>query len=405
MPETKKKILIVTSTFPRTETDSIPRFVYDLGSALTETYEVMVLVPHGKGVPSEWQEGAMRVVSYRYAPEHLERFAYGSGVMNNLRREPWLFLLIPLFLLSQAWSIYRLSKKNSIDLINIHWPFPYALLPLFFKRALGVPIVGTFHGGDIGVLGKQGWATSLVRFLFRRFDGVTVVSTEIKRRLEALLPSLHITVIPMGIDTKFFSPSVAKREMKQGEELSILFVGRLSEKKGVHILIDALQKLEAEAFLFHCTIAGSGILLETLKEEVKAKKLTHRVTFPGFIQKRELPALLHRHDVFVGPSIIASDGDREGLPVAFMEAMAAGIPVIATNTPGIEDLIVDGENGLIVPMRDASALAASILRIRGDEGLRERLVKGGLASISEFDWEGVSRRFVRVFGEGGYERS
>ncbi|MEC7257751.1 MAG: glycosyltransferase [Pseudomonadota bacterium] len=179
-----------------------------------------------------------------------------------------------------------------------------------------------------------------------------------------------------GIDVAHFTPR--RRTRAPGDPLHILSSGRLVEKKGFHVLIEACALLAERGFAFHCTIGGSGPEAEPLRALIAEKGLGDHVTLEGTaITQEDLPGFMYSGDVYCLPCVWAKDNDVDGLPVMLMEAMACGLPAVSTELVGIPDLIEDGETGLLVPTEDAAALADALVRLGGDEALAERLARAG----------------------------
>lgn len=179
-----------------------------------------------------------------------------------------------------------------------------------------------------------------------------------------------------GIDTTVFSPVL--RQRPEGAPVRILSSGRLVEKKGFDVLIEALALLRDRGLAFEAVIAGSGPLEAALRDLVAARSLGERVTITGEALKQEdIPAFMASGDLYVLACQRAPDGDIDGLPQMLMEAMACGLPAVSTRLVGIPDLIADGETGLLVAPEDPEALAGALARLAGDPGLAERLAAAG----------------------------
>jgi glycosyltransferase involved in cell wall biosynthesis len=147
----------------------------------------------------------------------------------------------------------------------------------------------------------------------------------------------------------------------------------LEEKKGHRYLIQALEKVAAQGNDFRCLFIGEGPLRESLGDQVRDAGLGAKVELLGGLPRAGVLAHLRNADVMVLPSIRLDSGKQEGIPVALMEGMAMELPVIATNISGIPELVEDRENGLLVPERDAAALAAGIIELYQDTNFRHRL--------------------------------
>ncbi len=185
---------------------------------------------------------------------------------------------------------------------------------------------------------------------------------------------LHVAYC--GIDTSHFSPR--RRTRPDGAPFHILSSGRLVEKKGFHILIQACGLMKERGFDFRCTIAGSGPLEAELRAQITAAGLEDQVQMTGEALKQEdIPGFMEQGDAYTLACVWASDNDVDGLPQMLMEAMACGLPAVSTQLVGIPDLILDGETGLLVPPEDATALADALMRLEKDPDFATRLAQQG----------------------------
>ena len=192
-------------------------------------------------------------------------------------------------------------------------------------------------------------------------------------------------VVYCGIDTDHFAP--ARTPRTPGAPLRILSSGRLVEKKGFDVLIEALAILKSRGIGFHATIGGSGPLEAELRALIAAKDLGDVITLTGeALKQEEIPTFMSEGDVYVLACQRAPDGDIDGLPQMLMEAMACDLPAVSTDLVGIPDLIRDGETGLLVPPEDPPALADALARLDADPALGDRLAEAGRAHVkADFD--------------------
>ena len=182
--------------------------------------------------------------------------------------------------------------------------------------------------------------------------------------------------------------------------IRLLCIGTLQEKKGQRVLVEALRLLVQRGVQFECTIVGSGPLEQDLREAVAAGGLTDAVELVGYRPHAETLELYAQHDVFVLPCVVAANQDRDGLPNVLIEAAAAGCVVVSTAVSGIPELIEHGRSGLLVPERDAAALADALESLAADPLLRERLRQGGFDVLRErFDLERNAAALARKFAE------
>lgn len=210
-------------------------------------------------------------------------------------------------------------------------------------------------------------------------DGVICISDFCRSQLMLLCPPADwekLSVVHCGADLDRYR----YRTPGGGELLRILCVGRLVPRKGQTVLIEAVGRLAAADIPVSLTLVGSGPALGDLQALAERRGVADRVSFAGPRSQDELPGLLREHDAFALPSF------AEGLPVVLMEAMASGLPVVATSIAGVPELVGDGVSGLLVPPGRADALSEALRRLAQDSELRARLAEAGRRVVeSSFD--------------------
>ena len=225
-------------------------------------------------------------------------------------------------------------------------------------RELGVirgKIATIFHGIDISSREVLNHYTPEYQQLFRRGDLMLPISDLWAGRLQKMgCPREKIAVSRMGVDMTRFSPRPVKAP---ATPLEIISVARLTEKKGLHVAIEACRQLKEQGVAFRYRILGIGPWERRLRTLIEQYQLEDVIEMPGFKPSHEVKAMLDDADVFLLPSVTGADGDMEGIPVALMEAMAVGIPVVSTLHSGIPELVEADKTGWLVPENDARALA------------------------------------------------
>ncbi len=397
------KLLVVTSTFPRWQNDTDPPFVYELSRHLTDTFKVTIHAPYYPGAKTREIMDGMHVHRFRYFIKPFEKLAGTTGILPTLKHNKLYYLIVPFFLLSQGISLLLLVRKMQPDVIHAHWIVPQGFTAVLVKRITGIPVVVTAHGGD--VFGLQGLAFNIIkRFTLTRADVVTAVSealADVLSKLTGLGPEPDC--IPMGVNSEIFSPVRVQRKDMMNEKYGLkgpclLYVGRLTEKKGVRYLIDAMRFVLQAFPLAQLLIVGGGELENDLKNQVAKGGLRQHIQFVGGVPNKELPQYYAAADIFIGPSIVTKQGDTEGFGLTFVEAAMSGCLVIASDTGGIRDIIQDNETGFLVPQKDSEALADKIVYalshqheiLKIKETARKRCVK-------KYDWMVVSRRYAELF--------
>jgi glycosyltransferase involved in cell wall biosynthesis len=308
------RVVVVTTSYPRYAGDPAGVFVRDAVEAVRT-----------KGVQVE-------VVSPASVNHH--GIAYGDGIPQNLRSAPWKVPLVPVFMASLARATRRAARQA--DLVHAHW------LPSGLAAAVaGKPFVVQLWGTDVELADRVPRGT---RLLLERARLVLCAS---KALAEAAgeLGAREVRVVPAGVEIPVLFPD-------PDEPPHVLYVGRLSEEKGVLELIEAARGLPL-------VVVGDGPLRDRVPGAV------------GFVPPAEVGAYLARAAVVVCPS------RREGYGIVARQALAHGRPVVATRVGGLLEVVVDGETGLLVPPRDPSALRQALERLLGDESLRRRLGAAG----------------------------
>ncbi|RYF60290.1 MAG: glycosyltransferase family 4 protein, partial [Comamonadaceae bacterium] len=195
-------VLVLASTYPRWADDTEPGFVHELCRRLASDFNVIVLCPHAPGALEREVMDSVEINRYRYAPSRWERLVNDGGIVTNLRLHRWMALLVPSFVLMQAWHSWRLSRSRQIDIIHAHWLVPQGLIAALLSMLPGraTRYVVTSHGADLYAL--RGKALDAVkRFVVRHSQSTSVVSSAMKQKLQQVgaEPS-KVSVLPMGVD-------------------------------------------------------------------------------------------------------------------------------------------------------------------------------------------------------------
>jgi len=208
------------------------------------------------------------------------------------------------------------------------------------------------------------------------------------------LSPLKVSLIPMGVDlVGQFKPDRAI----QRNPAELLFVGRLVEKKGVLLLIEAMPLLLHSHPSLRLRIAGDGPLSNQLRQRANALEVEDHCEFLGMVYQEKIPSLLSRATIFIAPFQIAKGGDQEGLGLVLVEAAGCECPIIAGDVPAVHDVINDGVNGLLINPGDSNALVNAVSVLLTDPQRRSRL--GSIARkycLDRFDWEIITDRYGKL---------
>jgi glycosyltransferase involved in cell wall biosynthesis len=388
-----KQILVVTSTFPRWKDDEDPPFIFELCNRLRTHYQIHVLAPHCPGTKTEEYLSGIYVKRFRYFIKPWERLAYHGGILSKLKHHPWQYGLLPFFFIGELLSLIRLLRMSKFHLIHAHWLIPQGLVALlarlFFQSA--PPLLCTSHGGDLFAL-EGTLLNKLKRFTVSNSTTVTVVSDAMRKEVIKLnVGHGRVYVIPMGVDlqNRFIPPETRTNNW------SLLFVGRLVEKKGLHYLIDALPLILERHSKVFLRIAGDGPEKNELKLKCIKLGVSDHVHFLGAVKNELLPMLYQEANVVVFPSVIADDGDQEGFGLVLVEALGCECAVVATDLPALRDIIDDGKTGLVVPQKNIQQLAEKVILLLNDHELGRSLGREGRNFVlKHYDWSIIEQKYV-----------
>ena len=381
----KKKLLMTASTFPRWKDDTEPRFILDLAEAMTEYYDVTVLVPAAIGAKDKEKFGKVKVIRYHYFPIHrLETLCYPGAIVPRIKEKKVRVLLVPFLFLSLYVNLFRLMPKY--DMVHAHWLIPQGIIQGLF----GKKYIITGHGSDVRSL-NIGPIKMLKKRCLKRASHITAVSRHLKKEINDLYSNDKTSVISMGCSLEQFDPKHrVENYFEQEDKKVVLFVGRLVEIKGVRYLIRAMKHLDAQL-----VIVGDGPLRGELENEAKA--YTDKVKFLGARTHEQLSAIYASADLFVAPSITADNGGQEGFGLTIVEAMASGLPVIASNSGGIVDLIGNGEQGFLVEEKNSKQLADAMTLVLRNETLRKQMAKKAMEKAKEYDYKVIAGKYYQIF--------
>lgn len=379
-----KKLLVTASTFPRWEKDTEPRFVLDLAAHMTDFYQVTVLAPAAPGAKDKEILEGVEIIRYHYFPIHRwETLCYPGAIVPRIKEKKLRVLLVPFLFVSLYFHLFKLLPHY--DLVHAHWLIPQGIVQSFFKK----PYIVTGHGGDVTSLNKGMFRKLKIRCL-KRAKKVTVVSEHLKERVQELIPRMMPEVISMGVDTgKFGRQYYVPNYFGQGEKKVVLFVGRLAEIKGVKYLIEAMRSIDAVL-----VVVGDGPLKKELEQQ--AEDMKEKIFFWGARTHEELKVIYASADIFAAPSVTTADGAKEGFGLVMLEAMASGLPVVASDSGGIRQIIRNGVNGLLCEEKNSDQLKECIDRILVDKELYYRLIDNSKETVKKYDYFTIGKKYFEV---------
>ena len=384
------RVCYVVSTFPRFEGDpEVPWLPETVRRLRAKGVEVEVFASSYEGMKPHTIDG-IRVHRFRYFFKRWERLTHDEGATNKVQRSPLYNLLAVFYIFFGAISMLRYCRGRKFDVFQAHWPFPHALFAWIGARQHQARLSLRFYGAEL-VLADRLWAVrSFIRVFLKRADTVDAISTYTAGRARAIYER-DFSIIPYGSPLEMSVEANGDVAEKSSTTKSVLFVGRLVERKGVEYLVRAMPLLRDRGVDAHLTVVGNGHWEREINEAIDESAARDLVTLAGRVSDDEKARLFEQCDVYVHPAIIDGRGDTEMLGVVLIEAMAYAKPLIASDVGGIPDVVKDGETGLLVPEKDPQRLAQAMERVLTDDELAEKLGKAGHALLDTyFSWDRIT---------------
>ncbi len=295
--------------------------------------------------------------------------AWARALRGNARSPE--FLAKALVVVPRAAVLARRMEERGIRHVHAHWATHPALAAFVIRELTGIGYSFTAHAHDLYLdrsMLEQKVAGARFVVTISRFNRALIA------RLFGAAAAAKTTVIPCGVDLRLFAPRPAR--VPDGV-FRIACVAGLRDYKGHRWLVDACALLREERLPFECVLVGDGPERRSIERAIERAALGDQVRLLGNLPQHEVRALLERSDVVVHPSVVTEDGMMDGIPVALMEAMATELPVVSTRVSGIPELVVHERTGLLVPEKDARALADALARLQRDPELSARLGRQG----------------------------
>jgi len=277
-----------------------------------------------------------------------------------------------------------LARQMKCDAALVFFGLPCGPVGWWLKKRLGVPYLISLQGGDVpGFMGEE-LATyhkltgPIISSVWRAADAVIANADGLAALARTHAPDVGVGVIPAGADLDAVQPASAPT--LEGP-VRLLFVGRLVTQKGLDVLFRALALMK-DHHNWSLTIAGEGPLKEELAMAAQQLGIGDRVTFRGWLERGQLPAVYKDADAFVLPS------RDEGMPNAMLEAMAAGLPVIGSKVSGLSEVVIDGETGILVPADDADLLNNALRQVIEDRDLTFKMGQAARQRVEDrYSWQ------------------
>lgn len=322
----------------------------------------------------------------RYGNVRIHRILSGVGTINKL--------LYPFVAYKKAVELHR---KNHYEII---WPMMASYggfaAYLFKRKYPAITNILTIQEGD-HFERRAGIFRPLFKRIFKAADYIQAISQFLAEWAEKMGATCPIVVVPNAVDVDFFSKRSSEEELgalkgklgKKENDIFLVTTSRLTEKNGIKDIIESLQFLPPNVKLL---ILGTGELEKELKKSTAKLALDHRVTFLGYITRDQMPPYLHISEIFIRPSL------TEGQGISFLEAMAAGIPVIATPVGGIPEFLTDGETGLFCEVQNPRSIAQKVTKLMKDRESYEYITRRASELVREkYQWDPIAQKMKELF--------
>ncbi len=351
--------------------------------------EALNWIPRANRFP--WMSEEILQSNWKFLSSHPAQYAalVWKALWGNLSSPN--FFLRALAIFPKAVCMAERMKAEGINHIHAHYATHPALAAWIIHRLTGIPYSITVHAHDIYVdrtmLGPKIRDAAFVAAI-SEFNKQFIA----KHLGKWTLDKTHI--IHCGIQPEKYRQA----ERKGSERFEIVSIGSLQPYKGQRYLIESCANLRDQGLNFRCRIIGGGELLSDLKNLVAARNLEDHVVLTGPQTQDAVSTMLSEADCYIQPSVVTSSGKMEGIPVALMEAMACGLPVVATNISGIPELVRPGETGWLVPEKEARKLAETIAEIIAHPAEARRRSQAGRELVyREFNLQKNSEELLFLF--------
>ena len=436
---------MIATSYPRFPGDTVGTFMEPIAHGVAARgHAVHLVLPWHPKLQRPAREGGVFFYPFHYAPvPSVNVFGYAEGMRADVRLRWQAFVAAPLALAAGWRMARRVARAVGATVMHGHWVIPGGAIAATATRDL--PLVISLHGSDVYVAERHAIAGRVARHAFARAEWVTACSADLRQRALALgAEDARSEVVPYGVDAERFRPDPAVRaEVRAGlgidDATPVVFTaGRFVRKKGFEYLIDAVARLSASAGArgvdsarraestdaadatsraasaspaptpadLVLIIGGDGDLRDELAARARDAGLASRIRFVGLLSQDAVARHLAAADVAVVPSVRDDSGNVDGLPNVVLESLASGTPLVATPAGGIGAAVVHERTGLLVPERDADALAAAIAALIDSPPRRRVLGEAARADvIARFGWPRVAERFEAAYTAARAQRA
>lgn len=360
MIKSKKKILVLSSTFPKNENDTVPTFVKDQIINLKKEYEFLdftVVVPETNDGTEPAKTKYFEEIRYHYFWPRKFEVLIGKGIVPTIKNNKFTFFLVPFYFLCQLVTVLRISKKIKPDLIYSHWFTPQGITAYIVSKIYNIPYTFTTHAQDVIVLKKIPIiGPAIARKAIKNASAWTCDSKSTEERLISTIGINNFEehkslAVPMAVDSDTYENLRTKKypELESiKENFNLLFIGRFAEIKGVEHLLKLFKLISDKYPNINLILGGDGNLINDYKNLISELKIDKdKIIFTGYVDKELKKYLFEISDIKFIPSILSSTGHKEGLPVVLLESLYFGKIIMVSKFCNAEEIIEDKKSGFL----------------------------------------------------------
>ena len=386
------QLVLLTTSYPLIPSSPSGIFVARLAQHLSSSVITTVITPALHSPIAPPMMNGIKVRTFRYAPRNLQVLAQlPGGIPVALRTQRWTYLLLPGFLFSMLLSCLR--HAQNVDVIHANWAVCGCIAGLVGKLR-HVPVVTTLRGDDVARAQRSILDRMILSLCLHWSSAVVCVSHSMDAWLRKQYPLLvnRMCVIENGVEDTLLSLPLERKLVSTASPLQLVTVGSLIPRKGIDLIIYAMQQLSDRSTIA-LTVIGDGPEQLRLEKMVDTLELRQHVRFAGAVPPSAIADELAKAHVFVFAS------HSEGRPNAVLEAMAAGLPVVASDIPGVNELVQHGVTGFLYQPDSVEALAAHIQCLLEDADLRARFGRAGRDNIINrgLHWHTTAENYSRLY--------
>lgn len=401
------KICVLTHTFPRNSQDSAAAFMNEFCDSLVKNgNKVIVLTPFDRSFDRTGD--SYNVETYKYIwPDKFHLLGYSRAMQADVTLRRINYILVPLMILFGVARLFRLIKKEKIDLISVHWIIPNGLIAYIVSKLTGTPYTVTLPGTDAYLASRNrflGWISKIVATSSSGIFSNSRWHLDRILKLGVKLPIAEIITYP--VDTNRFKPSskevdVLKQRLGLYKTTTVLLaVGRLVYKKGFSYLIKAMPGVLKQYPDTCLIIGGAGDLHDDLLTLINLLNLGGRVKLIGNIDRDKIAVYYNMADIVITPSILDQEGNVDGRPLVILESMSCGKAQVVTNLPGISDSLKNGQNAMLVAQRNSAELTTAICKLIENPKLRHSMgVLNRTLAEEQLSVEIIGKRYMYFFNK------